>query len=73
MTILTSEYLIGRLAASGVNLSAVAREAVVSEKTLYRIRDGVNSPSLDTAERVLKALDKLYPSKVKAGKKKAVV
>jgi DNA-binding phage protein len=61
MLILTSDYLKGRLVAPGVNLRAVAKEAGLNEKTLYRIRDGLNSPSLDTAELVLSALDKLYP------------
>jgi DNA-binding phage protein len=61
MLILTSDYLKGRLLAPGVNVRAVAKEAGLNEKTLYRIRDGVNSPSLDTAQRVLAALDKLFP------------
>jgi DNA-binding phage protein len=65
MFILTSEYLKGRLSAPGVNVRAVAKEAGLSEKTLYRIRDGANSPSLDTAELVLAALDKLFPVEVR--------
>jgi DNA-binding phage protein len=60
---LTSEYIRNRLSAPGVNLRAVAKEAGLSEKTLYRIRDAANSPSLDTAESVVAALDKLYPAK----------
>jgi DNA-binding phage protein len=63
MLILTSDYLQERLSAPGVNLRAVAKEAGLNEKTLYRIRDGANSPSLDTAQSVLAALDKLYPAK----------
>lgn len=63
MVILTSEVLRGRLAAAGVNIRSVATEAGLSEKTLYRIRDGENSPTLDNAEKVIAALDKLYPAK----------
>jgi DNA-binding phage protein len=63
MQILTSGYIKKRLSASGVNVRAVAKEAGLSEKTLYRIRDGENSPTLDTAEKVIAALDKLHPLK----------
>lgn len=43
------------------NISAIAREAGLSDKTLRRIRDGENTPSLDTIEKIVSALDKLEP------------
>jgi DNA-binding phage protein len=63
MHILTSGYIRERLLAPGVNLRAVASEARLNEKTLYRIRDGKNKPTLDTAEKIIFALDKLHPVK----------
>ena len=41
------------------NLSAVSRESGVALKTLIRIRDHVNSPTLNTAEAVVRALDRM--------------
>lgn len=65
MAILTSEYIRARLAAPGINYRSVASEAGVSEKTLYRIRDDENNPRLDTAEKIIAALDKLFPESAK--------
>ena len=48
--------LIDRLK-SAKNLSAVARHAGLALKTLSRIRDGVNSPTLETASKIMRALN----------------
>jgi DNA-binding phage protein len=43
----------------GVNVEAVAREANVSTKTIYRYRWCKSAPALDTLERVVAAVQKL--------------
>lgn len=51
---LTTEQL--RAALIGVNLSALADRCGLNRKTLQRIRDGQNSPTLDNAEAIVTAL-----------------
>ncbi len=50
-----------RLSDDGVSLEAVASAADVSSKTLRRLRSGSHSPTLRTINRVMTALDRLYP------------
>ena len=38
------------------NLSDVARRAGLSRKALYRIRDGAQSPTLRTVDKILRAI-----------------
>ncbi len=42
-----------------VNVEDVAREADVSTKTIYRLRHKQHSPTLDTVQRILDAIDRL--------------
>lgn len=53
----TREELAERLKTA--NVEALAREAGVSVKTVYRLRHQANSPSLDTVAKLLAALEKL--------------
>jgi DNA-binding phage protein len=57
---LSSQELIARLHAIE-NLSEFARESGVSRKQLHRIRAGDNSPTLETAEKIVAALNRLFP------------
>ncbi len=52
--------LIDRLRAAP-NVRAVAREAQLSDRQVYRILHGVSSPTLRTAEKISAALDRLHP------------
>ncbi len=47
----------------GVNVEAVAREANVSTKTIYRYRWGKSAPALDTLERLMSAIEKVRRGK----------
>ena len=49
-----------------VNVEDVAREADVSTKTIYRLRHKQHSPTLDTVQRILDAIDRLNEQAVKA-------
>ena len=40
----------------GTNITRLAREADVSMRQLFRIKDGVTDPGLETTERILNAL-----------------
>jgi DNA-binding phage protein len=42
-----------------VNVREVAREADVSTKTIYRLRNKQNSPTLDTVEQIVAAVRRL--------------
>lgn len=53
---LTNDQLRQRLNALPQKLSEVARRAGLPTKTVYRIARGENRPRLDTAERVVTAL-----------------
>ena len=46
----------------GANVRAVAKEAGVATKTIYRLRHRAHSPTLDTVERIVAAV-----RRVKAG------
>ena len=52
-----------------VNVRDVAKLADVSEKTVYRLRNMKNSPSLRTVERLVEAVNALRPkpARLKAG------
>lgn len=47
------------------DLNKVAAKADVSRKTLVRIIDRSNSPTFETAEKIVKALDSLGVKKVR--------
>ena len=49
-----------------VNAKDVAKLADVSEKTIYRLRNCKNSPSLDTVERLVAAVNALRPKPLRA-------
>lgn len=49
-----------------VRVEDVAREAGVSTKTIYRLRHKANSPSLDTAQSIVKAIERLKTAKAAA-------
>lgn len=51
------------------DLSQVAAKAALSRRTLVRICDRTNSPTFDTAEKIVAALDALGVKKVKPSKK----
>ena len=46
-----------------VNVKAVAREAALSTKTIYRLRHRQHSPSLDTVEKILAAVERVQHNK----------
>jgi DNA-binding phage protein len=54
---LTRDQLADLLAT--VNVREVAREADVSTKTIYRLRNKQNSPTLDTVEQIVAAVRRL--------------
>jgi DNA-binding phage protein len=37
----------------GVNVAKLARHTGIAEKTIYRLRNGANDPTLGTAERLI--------------------
>ena len=43
----------------GVNCSEVARVAGLSSKTIYRLRDGYPNTTIDTARRVMEAIERI--------------
>jgi transcriptional regulator with XRE-family HTH domain len=43
----------------GVSVEDVCKESGLSAKTIYRLRHRKNSPTLDTVEILLKAIDKI--------------
>lgn len=49
-----------RLAAD-VNVRAVAAASGVSEKTIHRIKNGEANTTFGTANKIIQALNKLYP------------
>ena len=51
-----------------VNAEDVAREANVSLKTIYRLRHGLNSPTLDTVVALVDAVDRLKKRTARAQK-----
>ena len=58
MRIMLSRKELAKMLAT-VRVEDVAREAGVSTKTIYRLRHQANSPSLDTAQSILRAIEKL--------------
>jgi predicted transcriptional regulator len=46
-----------------VSVEEVAREAGVSTKTVYRLRHQTNSPTLDTAARLIDAIKRIKSRK----------
>ena len=48
------------------NVEDVAREAGVSVKTIYRLRHRANSPTLDTAQKLVEACERLRTLEAKA-------
>lgn len=60
---LTTEAL--RAALTGVNLSRLAAHCGLNRKTLQRIRDGENSPTLQNAEAIAAALKEMKSGKSK--------
>ena len=61
---LTSKQLAEML--KTVNAKDAATLAGVSEKTIYRLRNCKNSPSLDTVERLVAAVNALRPKPLRA-------
>ncbi len=43
-----------------VNVEAIAREADVSTKTIYRMRHKANAPTYTTVEKLLAAYERLH-------------
>lgn len=43
----------------GVNVREVANEAEVSTKTIYRLRHQANAPSVDMAEKLAQAVERI--------------
>lgn len=60
----TSEQLAEQLRT--VNVEAVAKEANVSTKTIYRLRHMQHSPRLDVAERILSAIERVKSGAISA-------
>lgn len=56
-TLLTSADLAALLAKT--NVEAVARESGLSVKTIYRLRQQKNSPTLETAEKIVAAIRRI--------------
>ena len=54
---LTADQLANLLAT--VNVEAVAKEANVSTKTIYRLRHKTNSPTLDTVAAIVAAVKRV--------------
>ena len=54
---LTADQLASLL--STVNVEAVAKEANVSTKTIYRLRHKTNSPTLDTVAAIVAAVKRV--------------
>lgn len=54
---LTADQLANLLAS--VNVEAVAKEAKVSTKTIYRLRHQTNSPTLDTVAAIVAAVKRV--------------
>lgn len=59
-TLLTSADLAALLAKT--NVEAVARESGLSVKTIYRLRQQKNSPTLETAEKIVAAIRRINAS-----------
>lgn len=57
LRMLTRDQLAAMLAE--VNVEAVAREAGVATKTVYRLRHKANSPNLQTVEKIVAAVQRL--------------
>lgn len=52
--------------AGDVNIRAIAGLSGVSEKTVHRIKNGETDTTFGTANKILKAIEKLYPAAKKA-------
>lgn len=61
------QHLQKRLAGD-VNVRAIANLSGVSEKTIHRIKASESDTTFNTANKIIAALDKLYPVKRKAEK-----
>jgi DNA-binding phage protein len=48
-----------------VRVEDVAREANVSTKTIYRLRHKQNSPTLDTVEQIVSAVQRIKAAQAK--------
>lgn len=53
---------------SSVSVEAVAQEAGVSTKTIYRLRNQSHSPRLDTVERIMAAVHALAAKRTRRPK-----
>jgi DNA-binding phage protein len=53
------EQLVAKLNEPDCNVSELARLSGVATKTLYRVRDGENTPNVETIEKVLRAFQAL--------------
>lgn len=63
LSMLTRDQLAELLAE--VRVEDVAREANVSTKTIYRLRHKQNSPTLDTVEQIVSAVQRIKAGQAK--------
>ena len=63
LSMLTRDQLAELLAE--VRVEDVAREANVSTKTIYRLRHKQNSPTLDTVEQIVSAVQRIKAAQAK--------